>query len=368
MAVRELDTQPPSDAATIPRQAASLAARAVELLQAASGIAPDDPDSAVEERNVWQPDSWLMQRCWQALADEGAGEEALTVAALQDLRNPLATVQALYRVAQKAEAEPELRPLVARELQALHVKLFGSWVVSDDVRQTDRLLLAAASAVRIGDESLALACLERLDQVNRSWDRVMLRAELRALLAETISRVGLHPLTSYIISTSIRRHEESGAQFLHQILQRLDRHAHNADMSRRSARLLQKCVETFQYATLSSLASRRLAAIAFGQAGMVDDVLAQVTTMGNVQEARREMGQGSTFNDPHFLRQVTRPMPTRMWTFRSTRCKRRFAPCRCARSHANSALCWRTAWPRWQCRATAGLLPAPPLPWQGWAH
>ena len=307
MAVLERETQPHELAVAERAQATSLAARAVELLQVAAGIAPDDPDTAVEERSVWQPDSWLMQRCWQALADQGAGEEALTAAALQAMRNPLATAQALYRVAQRAEEEPALRPLVARELREMHVKLFGSWVVSDDVRQTERLLLAAASAVHIQDESLALACLERLDQVNRSWDRLMLRAELRALLAETISRIGLHPLTSYIIVTSIRRHEESGAEFLHQILKRLDRHADNADMPRRSARLLQKCVQTFQYATLSSLNSRRLAAIAFGQAGMIDDVVSQVTTMANVHEARRETGLASTLSNPYFLRQVTRP-------------------------------------------------------------
>ena len=189
----------------------------------------------------------------------------------------------------------------------LHTKLFGAWVVSDDVRQAERLLLAAASAVQIDDHSLAFACLERLDQINRGWDLVVLRAELRNLLAETISAVGLHPLTSYLITTSIRRHEEAGAQFLHQIVTNLAPQAHSGELSRRSARLLRKCVETFQYATLSSLNSRRLAAIAFGQAGMIADVLAQVTTMANVQEARRETGMTSTSGDPHFLRQVTRP-------------------------------------------------------------
>ncbi len=229
------------------------------------------------------------------------------MAALQEMRNPLATVQALYRLAKRAHDDPALSALVAQELKALRVKLFGSWVVSDDPRQTERLLLAAASAVHIGDHSTAFACLERLDQIRRGWDMAILRAESRALLAETISAVGLHPLTSYLITTSIRRHEEAGAQFLHQIVTNLGASAHNAELPRRSARLLRKCVETFQYATLSSLNSRRLAAIAFGQAGMITDVLAQVTTMANVQEARRETGMMSTSGDPHFLRQVTRP-------------------------------------------------------------
>ena len=284
-----------------------LAARAIEFLQIAANVAPDESGSAAEERSIWQPDSWLMQRSWQELADQGAGEDALAVAELQEMRNPLATVQALYRLAKRAHDDPALSALVAQELKALRVKLFGSWVVSDDARQTERLLLAAASAVHIGDHSTAFACLERLDQIRRGWDMAILRAESRALLAETISAVGLHPLTSYLITTSIRRHEEAGAQFLHQIVTNLGASVHDAELPRRSARLLRKCVETFQYATLSSLNSRRLAAIAFGQAGMITDVLAQVTTMANVQEARRETGMMSTSGDPHFLRQVTRP-------------------------------------------------------------
>lgn len=335
MAVREIDTQPqadsspdaapegmaheawgqddvshsnaPGDGVNGSARQTPLASQAVEFLQIAASQEPDESGSSVEERSIWQPDSWLMQRTWQALADEGAGEEAFTVAALQEMRNPLATVEALYRLALRARAEPALRPMVAHELQAMRVKLFGSWVVSDETRQTERLLLAAASAVCIEDESLALSCLERIDQIDRGWDRVVLRAESRTLLAETIRGVGLHPLTSYLISTSIRRHEEAGAEFLHQIVSRIDRQDHNADMSRRSSRLLRKCVETFQYATLSSLNSRRLAAIAFGQAGMIGEVLGQVTTMANVQEARRETGMRSTYSDPHFLRQVTRP-------------------------------------------------------------
>ena len=290
-----------------PAMQTPLAQRAMEFLQIAARTERDESEGAGDGRSIWEPDSWLMQRTWQELAEQGAVNEALTVASLQEMRNPLAPIQAIYRLAKRAADEPRLRSTVADELMALHVKLFGSWVVSDDTRQTERLLLAAASAVQIGDESLAFACLERLDQLPRGWDLVILRAELRAMLAETISALGLHPLTNYLITTAIRRHEEAGAEFLHQIVSRLQTTPSDFETSHREARLLRKCVETFQYATLSSLNSRRLAAIVFGRAGMIDDVLAQVTTMANVQEARRETGLTSSSGDPHFLRQVTRP-------------------------------------------------------------
>lgn len=303
--------QPRTDRPDAAAQVASLAQAAVDLLHAASGVTPEDPDVTVEERSIWQPDFWLMQRCWQALADLGAGDEALAVAALLELRHPLAPVQALHRVAQQAHRFPALKQLVAQELDRLADKLFNPLVVSDEERQTERLLLAGASAALIQDDARALACLERLDQLPRVWGRVLAQSDLRNLLAQTVARVGLSPLTSYLVTTAIRRYEESGAQFLHETVAALAAVAGSQDLTRRagapSARLLQRCVETFQFATLATLNSRRLAAIAFGRAGMVADVLSQLVTMANVQEARRESGLSSMSGDPNFLRQVTRP-------------------------------------------------------------
>jgi len=303
--------QPRTDRPDAAAQVASLAQAAVDLLHAASGVTPEDPDVTVEERSIWQPDFWLMQRCWQALADLGAGDEALAVAALLELRHPLAPVQALHRVAQQAHRFPALKQLVAQELDRLSDKLFNPLVVSDEERQTERLLLAGASAALIQDDARALACLERLDQLPRVWGRVLAQSDLRDLLAQTVARVGLSPLTSYLVTTAIRRYEESGAQFLHETVAALAAVAGSPDLTRRagapSARLLQRCVETFQFATLTTLNSRRLAAIAFGRAGMVADVLSQLVTMANVQEARRESGLSSMSGDPNFLRQVTRP-------------------------------------------------------------
>ncbi len=70
---------------------------------------------------------------------------------------------------------------------------------------------------------------------------------------------------------------------------------------------MQRCIDVFDYATLTTLNSRRLAAIAFARGGMVTDVLAQLATMANVQAARREAGLANLTGDPNFLRQVTRP-------------------------------------------------------------
>lgn len=285
----------------------SLAQVAVELLHAGSNVAPENLDLVVEERAVWQPDSWLMQCCWQTLADHGAGEEALAVAALLELRNPLAPAQALYRVAQQAPQRPDLKLLVIQNLHRLRTKLFNTRLISDDTRQTERLLLAAASAALIEEDSLAVACLERLDQLPRAWDRVMVSPELRGLLARTVSRVGLHPLTAMLVSTAIRRYEDTGAQLLHQIQMVIGPRLALSELPKRSARLMQRCVESFLFATLTTLNSRRLAAIAFGQAGKVEELLAQLTTMANVQEARRASGLADPRGDPNFIRQVKRP-------------------------------------------------------------
>ena len=72
-------------------------------------------------------------------------------------------------------------------------------------------------------------------------------------------------------------------------------------------RLLAVGVDTFRNASLTSLHSRRLTATVFGQAGLVDEVLAQLTTIANVQAARREGGLSLRQGDPTLLRQVKRP-------------------------------------------------------------
>ena len=284
-----------------------LTERAIACLQEATQVEPENTDLMVEERVTWQPDSWLLQRIWQALADGGAGEQALLVAQMVEPRAPLARAQALYRLAQQIATRPALTNLVRRELEQARHFLFGPWPVGDEWRQVERLLYSGAGAAISGDYGLALACIERADQWERVWDRVMITPEPRNLLAQIVARVGLHPLTTQLVTLAVRRYEDSGAQFLHQVASIIGPRVAREQLPRRIARLLQRCVETFEFATLTSLTARRYAASLFGQAGRVEALLEQITTISNVQEARRDSGLSRGKDDPHFLRQVKRP-------------------------------------------------------------
>lgn len=284
-----------------------LVERAIACLQEATQVEPENTDLMVEERVTWQPDSWLLQRIWQALADGGAGEQALLVAQMVEPRAPLARAQALYRLAQQIATRPALGNLVRRELEQVRLFLFGPWPVGDEWRQIERLLYTGAGAAISGNYGLALACIERADQWERVWDRVMITPEPRNLLAQIVARVGLHPLTTQLVTLAVRRYEDSGAQFLHQVAAIIGPRVAREQLPRRIARLLQRCVETFEFATLTSLTARRYAASLFGQAGMVEALLEQITTISNVQEARRDSGLSRGKDDPHFLRQVKRP-------------------------------------------------------------
>lgn len=284
-----------------------LAERAIACLQEATQVEPENLDLLVEERVTWQPDSWLLQRIWQTLADGGAGEQAFLVAQMVEPRAPLARAQAFYRLTQQIDARPALMNLVRRELQSARNFLFAPWSRGDEWKQVERLLFYGAGAAIIGENSLALACIERADQWERVWDRVIITPEPRNLLAQIVARVGLHPLTSQFIALAIRRYEDSGAQFLYQVASTIGPRLASEQLPRRITRLLQRCVETFEFATLTTLTTRRFAAAVFGQAGRVNDLLEQITTISNVQDARRDSGLSGGKGDPHFLRQVKRP-------------------------------------------------------------
>lgn len=290
----------------------SLAQRALACLQQAAALDPEEVGTILEERVIWQPDSWLIQRIWQALADGGAAGPALTVAQLAAERAPLARAQAVYRLAQFATQHPDhahTDSVLQAVREALHQDrdaLFDR-DVPDPARMVDRLLLTGAAAALIGAQPLALACIERADQLERAWDRVMVMPELRGYLAEIVASVGLHPLTAALVSQAIRRFEETGAQFVHQVASLLGPRLALHQLPRRNARLLQRCVDTFLFATLTSITGRRLAAAVLGKAAQIDAVLDQVTTIANVQIARRESGLSAGKGDPHFLRQVKRP-------------------------------------------------------------
>lgn len=280
----------------------ALVQQAVDALRKAASIKQDEATLLAEERSAWRPNSWLIQRCWEMLVDAGAGEEALTVAAMAQARHPLAPLHALRRIAQQIEQRPHLALLVRRELTRQSTRLFTA---NPDGGDFERLLLIAASAAQLGDLPLACTCLEHLDQLSKPWDRVMVRAELRALLAESVAQIGVHPLTVALVEGAVRRFDDAGAQFVHltaaQLLQRAE------PMPQRCQRLLERALATFRFAALTSLHSRRLATITFGQAGLVPEVIDQLTTIANIQDARRETGFSAHKEDPLLLRQVKRP-------------------------------------------------------------
>jgi hypothetical protein len=302
---------PPIDPAAQP-----LARAATEALTAAAAAQTQDT-LIVDERAVFRPDSWLLQCCWQRLADSGQFAQALHVAQLAARRQPLAPIHCLHRLSKQIDQHWGLANAVAAELRAMHPLLFGDGAGEPRKEDAERLLFAAAAAANIGERQLATACLERLDQFPKPWDKIMVQPDQRGVLAGTVLRIGPHPLTLALIRNALRRFSDAGAHFV------LDVTAGAAERLRRTtphggpptassatakmARLLALGVETFQNASLTSLHSRRLTATVFGQAGLADEVLAQLTTIANVQSARREGGLSLRQGDPTLLRQVKRP-------------------------------------------------------------
>lgn len=295
-----------------PPFASPLVMAAAAALRAAATVVPDEQTLLVEERNTWQPDSWLIQSCWATLAEAGMGSETLAVATRLATRQPLAPLQALYQLARRLQQWPALGPLLQHALQQWHYRLFHTH--PEEANSIERLLLVATSAALVGDRTLAAACLERLDNVAKGWERVVARPELRDQLALCIVHIGPHPLTNDLINIAIRRFDDAGAQFLHAITsllnEELARPATDAGPmivdSTKAERLLQHCLDTLRLSTLVTLQSRRVAAMIFGQVGQIDEVLTQVATIARVQSAQRETGYGSPKDDPTVLRQVKR--------------------------------------------------------------
>ncbi len=303
------------DPTTDLRFASPLVMAAIGALRSAATVVPDEQTLLVEERNTWQPDSWLIQSCWSTLADAAMGSEALAVAKRLADRQPLAPLQALYQLACQLRQRPALGPLLQHALQQWHYRLFHTH--PEEANSIERLLLVATSAALTGDRTLAAACLERLDNIAKGWERVVARPELRDQLALCIVHIGPHPLTNDLINIAIRRFDDAGAQFLFAITTLLSKELvrsaqPTADAtpisvdSTKAERLLQHCLDTLRLSTLVTLQSRRVAAMIFGQASEIDEVLTQVATIERVQSAQRETGYGTQKDDPTVLRQVKR--------------------------------------------------------------
>ena len=284
----------------------TLVQRAIEALLAAQSHR-EDGQPQIEERAVYRPDSWLIQQCWEALADAGAATEALTVARLVAPRQPLTLVQTLYRLSQQIDRKLGLANLIGQELKRIQPEVLAPAAARDDVTARDRLLFAAATASVIGDTQLALTFLERLDQFTAPWERPIVTPEQRQMLADAWVRLGLHPLSIAVITHALRRYSDAGAQFVLNVTTGASEHLRRPVAPPRMTRLLTVGVDTFRHATLTSLHARRLTAIALAQAGAIDEVLEQLTAIANIQAARRESGLSLRKGDQNLLRQVKRP-------------------------------------------------------------
>ena len=262
------------------------------------------------DRQVRQPDSWLIRQCWQALAAFGTSEATFSVVDLAGVGEPISLFRALPILAERAEGDVGLAVALAEKLHSVSglaaLPLSGTFS-GDRESWAERLLTVAYSAARIDDSSLAFTCLERLDQQPGIWSTVFARTELRERLAQTVAYAGPHPLTMQLLRNALRHHDEPGGQFLLSVGTLAAQHIREERRVAASRRLLRRCVDTFQNTAIVSLISRRHAAITFGLAGQPQRILEQITIIANVQEARRTSSiYALRDSEQQLLRQVRR--------------------------------------------------------------
>jgi hypothetical protein len=270
-------------------------------LRRASKMTGGDPD-----RQVRQPDSWLLRHCYRYLARHGSVQAALEAVALASHREPKALYQALPLLARRAAAQDGDRQAVAAQLFQ-HRAALTSPPGPDLALWAEKLLAFSATAAHLREQPLALSYLERLDQIPRIWNTVFAKEELRALLAESLACIGPHPLTNQLIQSAIRQHAEPGSLFLQGVALQAAAQIEAGQDARRSRRLLQRVADTFRYATLVSLLSRRYATLVFALVEDVEAMLDQITIIANVQDARRESGLVNRETEGLLVRQVKRP-------------------------------------------------------------
>jgi len=219
---------------------------------------------------------------------------------------PLSLFRALPLLAERAEGDVGLAVALAEKLRSVS-RLAALPLSGQRESWAERLLAVAYSAARIDDSSLAFACLERLDQQPGIWSTVFARTELRDRLAQTVAYAGPHPLTIQLLRNALRQHNEPGGQFLLSVGTLAAQHIREGRRAAASRRLLRRCAETFQNTAITSLLSRRHAAIIFGLAGQPPRILEQLTIIANVQEARRASNiYALRDSEQQLLRQVRR--------------------------------------------------------------
>jgi hypothetical protein len=283
----------------------ALAWAAQEQLARAASLARTDETMAVEERSVWRPDSLILQNCWETLADAGSGPEALSVAMLASERQPASLQEALYSLARQAQGKPDLLRVVEQTLAEQRGLLQGA-SLTPAPSFPQQLLLCAATAAHLNDAGTALTYLEKLDQTDRAWERIVASPEQRMILAETIVRAGPHPLVLMLLDGAIRRFGDAGAELLLRVSEQIDPAITPDNVENKQARLLRHCVDGFRYGVLTTLQSHRMAAAVYARAGRFDETLKEVETIANIQDGHR-IGNFGARSDQNLLRQVKRP-------------------------------------------------------------
>ncbi len=312
----------------------TLTQSALDALDAATRVPPDVSPRVNSARGIWEPASWLLHAVVEALTASlnhpGVGDAALAVTALARPREPLAPARTVHALARHHVhhnvTQPNLHALARAQLAEQRDSLLAAGLDSRIPAETraEELLLAAAAAAHLEDASLAFACLERLDRATRGWDTVIVRPDLRTLLAQTLARLDLNPLTTHLIASAVRRFDETGVVLLGEIarwavvsdeaMSEEENFLHEADLVAPGATppsfvpppLLRLCVQTLEETQLVQLHSRRVAATVFARAAQVDAVVDQLAIIAAVQEARRASGLNREVDEATF-RRVKRP-------------------------------------------------------------
>ena len=280
-----------------------LGQRAIQALQAALNQKGAPATLLREERSIRQPDSWLVERCWIALAKAGATEAALALAALISHRQPLAVPKALRTLAEQASqgnAEPRF---VRKRLDQHGVTMLQSSTDNGMIFQK-RLLLTSTAASHVDMPALVFSCLERLDQIPGVWQQIMEAPDMRPKLALALAAVESHPLTLHLIRSCLPRFELNGALFLNDLSALLVDAQGIVRAGREST--LQQCLQAVKRLATKDISTRRFATSVLARGGEGQAVLSSVNTLATMIEARQETALPTRDMDEGILRHVMR--------------------------------------------------------------
>lgn len=284
-------------------QTATLGQLAIQSLQHALEASTASAGLLREERSIRQPDSWLVEQCWSALARTRHAEAALVLASLIAHRQPLAVSQALLALAQQAHASPNVAQFVRKRLHQ-HAALLWQHTGPEPATYRDNLLLVSVAAAKLGLSTLVFSCLERLDQLPGTWQAIMRTPEQRLSLATAIAAVPLHPLPASLLDTCLERFELDGALFLNELSALLV--TETGDIVPGRGRTLQRCIKSIEQFVSGDMMIRRCTTNVLARAGEAQAVLESLDILASIMEAQAEAAPTVRDADDNILRQVVR--------------------------------------------------------------